>query len=246
MTLVAAAVCPHPPLLVPEIAAGAAMELDELREAVDSAVRRLLKVGADRLVTVGGGACTFTADKLESGYWADYGMPDRGVPEVWPGQHQPLSLRVAAWLLDRVDDAHAPSNLMSVLSVAEQAPAVACARLGAELAGTAERVAMLVMGDGSAGRSTQATGHVDPRAEPYDKRVAAALRTADAPALLSLDEELSRELQVAGRAPWQVLAGAVLAGDRRPWRAELHYDQAPYGVAYFVAYWELVAGAGAA
>jgi hypothetical protein len=35
--LVAAAVLPHPPVIVPEIAAGAAHELDDLRLACDEA-----------------------------------------------------------------------------------------------------------------------------------------------------------------------------------------------------------------
>ena len=39
--LIAAAVCPHPPLLVPELAGQAAAELDELRAACFEAVRRL-------------------------------------------------------------------------------------------------------------------------------------------------------------------------------------------------------------
>jgi hypothetical protein len=41
---------------------------------------------------------------------------------------------------------------------------------------------------------------------------------------------------VAGRAPWQVLAGAVEATGGN-WRGRLHYHAAPYGVAYLVATW---------
>jgi len=36
--LVAAAVCPHPPLLVPQLAAGGAPDLDKVRAACDAAV----------------------------------------------------------------------------------------------------------------------------------------------------------------------------------------------------------------
>ena len=53
--LVAAAVCPHPPLLVPEVAGAAAPELDDLRAACDVAVARLLAAGLTDLV-VGGAA----------------------------------------------------------------------------------------------------------------------------------------------------------------------------------------------
>ncbi|MBX6769006.1 MAG: hypothetical protein IRY90_17965 [Actinomadura rubrobrunea] len=41
MALVSAAVCPHPPLLVPEMAGAAAGELDGLPHACDDAVRTL-------------------------------------------------------------------------------------------------------------------------------------------------------------------------------------------------------------
>jgi hypothetical protein len=51
--LVAGAVCPHPPLLVPELAGGAAPELDALRAACDEAVRRLLAARPDLVVVVG-------------------------------------------------------------------------------------------------------------------------------------------------------------------------------------------------
>lgn len=240
VSLVAAAVCPHPPLLVPEVAAGAAAELDALRAAAEAAVRGLLRDRPDRLITVGSGAETFTVDNLEFGSMARYGMPDES-----PSPRLPLSLLIGAWLLNRIGVA----NPTSGISVRDDTPAAACAALGAELAGTADRVALLVMGDGSACRGTAAPGYDDPRAEPYDKEVAAALATADAEALLRLDETLSAQLRVAGRAPWQVLAGAALASDPtgspagaaangRAWHGELSYHGAPYGVAYFVARWE--------
>jgi hypothetical protein len=113
-------------------------------------------------------------------------------------------------------------------------PAPKALGLGRGLAGLADRVGLLVMGDGSACRTVKAPGYLDNRAEPYDAAVAAALAAADTAALAGLDGELSAVLQVSGRAPWQVLAGAAedagLAG-------ELLYDEAPYGVGYFVATW---------
>ena len=54
MPLVAAAVCPHPPLIVPRLAAGAAPELDPMRAACAAAVDALRGAGAERLVVVGG------------------------------------------------------------------------------------------------------------------------------------------------------------------------------------------------
>jgi hypothetical protein len=246
--LVAAAVCPHPPLLVPGLAAGAAGDLAALRGAAESAVRDVLRAGADRLVVVGSGAETFTAGELEFGSLAPYGMPDAHL-----SRRLPLSLSVGAWLLDRIDAASPTSTEMSSLAVCDDMSAAACAAIGAAFSGHrrepaaagesggGERVAFLVMGDGSACRGPRAPGYDDPRAQAYDEGVAAALATADAEALLALDEKLSAELLVAGRAAWQVLAGAALAGGRA-WRGRLHHAEAPFGVAYFVATWQALAG----
>ncbi|MHC5906030.1 hypothetical protein ACVNF4_19305 [Streptomyces sp. S6] len=51
--LVAAAVCPCPPLLVPEIAAGAAPELDAARAACTDALGVLAASRPDRLGVAG-------------------------------------------------------------------------------------------------------------------------------------------------------------------------------------------------
>ena len=146
----------------------------------------------------------------------------------------PLSLTIACWLLDRHEAD--PSDLL-LFGVSADADAARCASLGAALADRAPRVAMLVMGDASARRSLKGPGYLDERAEPYDDAVAAALATADTAALLALDVELSAELLVAGRAAWQVLAGAA---EGRSWSAAVTFDEAPYGVTYLVATWTAI------
>ena len=47
------AFCPHPPVIVPELAGGAAAELDELRCAATAAVRSLVDCPAERIVVIG-------------------------------------------------------------------------------------------------------------------------------------------------------------------------------------------------
>jgi aromatic ring-opening dioxygenase LigB subunit len=115
------------------------------------------------------------------------------------------------------------------------APVGACVALGGDLARRGRRVAMLAMGDGSARRSTKAPGYLDPRAQRYDADVAASLASADAGGLARLDPALSAELMAAGRAAWQVLAGAAGGGQ---FRGQLRRLAAPYGVAYLVASWK--------
>ncbi|MET8908508.1 hypothetical protein [Micromonospora sp. NPDC004551] len=238
MPLVAAAVCPHPPLIVPELAGAAAPELDDLRAAADAAVARLLAADPEVIVLLGGGPRTARFGTADHGSLRPFGL-DRDV-RLWKvncagAAVLPLSLTIGAWLVNR-SGTELPRLARAV--AADAAPAE-CAALGAELAAEFDgRTALLVLGDGSACRGVKAPGYDDPRAPAYDEGVAAALAGVDAEALLGLDPVLSAELKVAGRAPWQVLTGAVRAagGD---WRGDVTYHRAPYGVAYFVANWEL-------
>ncbi|WP_435205939.1 hypothetical protein [Micromonospora sp. bgisy143] len=236
MPLVAAAVCPHPPLLVPEVAGAAAGELDDLRSACDLAVGRLLATGADAVVLLGVGPVTGPVPPPATGSFQPWGV-DLDVPLV-PGQPDrgavlPLSLTVGAWLLSR----HTPPPQVTAVQVTADAGPAEVAALAAQVAAAGDRVALLVLGDGSACRGQQAPGYDDQRALPYDKGVATALAEADLDALRDLDPGLSAQLKVAGRAAWQVLADAARAGGGG-WRGELLHESAPYGVAYFVASWE--------
>ncbi|MDQ7906466.1 hypothetical protein RB614_18285 [Phytohabitans sp. ZYX-F-186] len=157
-----------------------------------------------------------------------------GLPEP-PGEPPslPLSLSVAAWLINRAFVPVLPVTTRFV-AIAESASAEECAAFARRLEPEGPW-ALLAMGDGSARRGTAAPGYDDPRALPYDEAVERALATADLDALRGLDPALSAELMAAGRAPWQVLAAAAAGGE---WRATVEYSGAPYGVAYFVASWE--------
>ncbi len=70
----------------------------------------------------------------------------------------------------------------------------------------------------------------------FDASVTSALAACDTETLLALDIELAADLLVAGRAPWQVLAGAVDASGGT-WTGSVTYADAPYGVQYTVATW---------
>ena len=90
------------------------------------------------------------------------------------------------------------------------------------------------MGDGSARRCERAPGYVDPRAEPFDAAVAAALAAGDAAALRALDPALGADLLAAGVPAWRVAGHAAAGVDLT---AELLHRSAPYGVGYLVASW---------
>ncbi len=235
------AVVPHPPLLVPEVAAGAAAEIAPLRNACLAVVSALAQrcphwvaVAVADPVPVTGGWGTF------AGYGADVQVtldPDgmsAGRVEL------PLPLLIAGWLRAQVCAAHIT---VAVSPVAPGSSTAQCRRIGTELAQRlrceGHPVGLLVLGDGAATHTLRAPGYLDSRAKELDGTVAAALAAADPPALLGLDAALASELLVAGREAWQVAAAA--AQSLAPaYRGELLYSAAPYGVGYHVALWDAV------
>ncbi|MCM3885366.1 class III extradiol dioxygenase subunit B-like domain-containing protein [Frankia sp. R82] len=276
MTFVAAVVCPHPPLLVPEVGGA---EPVAVRPVALDAVRRLAAAGPDRIVVVGDVgdvAAAIDFGPTATGTYAGYGVPltvglaahpgssptavlpaggeSVADPAGWSGDggepSLPLSLTTGAWLLA----ATGWPGVRTALGVPAGYSPDQAAELGARLAaGSAsdERLGLLVMGDGSARRTLKAPGGLDERAEPFDATVATALADVDPAGLLDLDPVLARDLLAAGRASWQVLAGALVATagataaitatrddtPRAAWTGELVYDEAPYGVGYLVAVW---------
>jgi hypothetical protein len=230
--IVAAAFLPNPPLLVPAVASGASTELETLRAACHAALRRVDAQGAARLALIGSGDSSAMHSPVARGSLSSYGVSldvHLGSPACGGALELPLSLTVGAWLLA---DALGPSTGAVGFSVG---PDFTTSRAAVELLALAEseRVGLVVMGDGSARRSTTAPGYLDPRAAPFDAAVEAALRDGEVEALAALDEKLGAELLAFGVPAWRAAAG-VLVGD---YDAELLYAAAPYGVGYFAATW---------
>ncbi|MGW7524616.1 class III extradiol dioxygenase subunit B-like domain-containing protein [Streptomyces sp. NPDC054783] len=235
--LVAAAVCPCPPVLVPEVAAGAAPELDAARSACSDALGVLAAARPDLLVVVGpaeqSGRGSFPQGAPGSfrGFGVDVEVRLGPAGDTVSERELPPSLAVGAWLLERTDWADAP---IEGLGVGEPLAPERCAEAGREIGAKARRVALLVMGDASACRTVKAPGYLDERAAPFDAEVARALGAADLAAVQALDAGLAAELKASGRAPWQVLAGAAEGANLS---GALLYEDAPYGVGYVVAAW---------
>jgi hypothetical protein len=226
MPPVAAAVLPHPPLLVPELAGGAAAELDPLRSACRAALAAVLAV-ADLTVVVGDGPVWGVPDPGATGSFRPYGadveveLPGlaalvlAGLPEPARLSSLPLSLAVAAALLADLDPG--PTQLFAVSVPASFGPGAA-ASVGHTLAASAarsageneggRRVGVVAMGDLSACRSHLAPGAFRQEAAQFDASVAQAFRDGAPARLLELDPKQATELLAAGRVPLQVLAGA--------------------------------------
>ncbi len=233
--ILGAAFCPHPPVLVPQAASGTTDELDELRAACRVAISAAC---AGRLpVLLGAGPVSRIHSPQARGSLAAFGVPGEialragadGADTAAPVE-LPLSLTVGAWL---VCDALGPASGARAFSVGPDfATSRAAAACGELVAGS--DVALVVLADGSARRSTSAPGYLDERASGFDAAVAAALAGGDGAELQRLDDQLGTELLAGGLPAWHA-AGALLAGRR--FQARVDYDAAPFGVGYFVATW---------
>jgi len=143
------AVVPTPPLLVPELAAGAAEETAPVRDACLAAVRAVasecgkwIAVGAGRTPTeIGAGA-----RGSFRGYGVDVPVTLSGDDVRDPREKSvalPLPALVAGWLRERAD---AASVRVRVLDQA--LPRAACVGLGHRLGEDEDGVGLLILGDG--------------------------------------------------------------------------------------------------
>jgi hypothetical protein len=100
--LIAGAVCPHPPLLIPAALGAAASdppaELRKVTDAAAQAVALLVAAEPDLIAVVGGGPVDREYGPAAAGGLHDYGVH----VTVGPGEPVlPLSLTVGRWLLER-------------------------------------------------------------------------------------------------------------------------------------------------
>jgi len=238
--IVAAALCPAPPLLVRELT-GIDQVVPELRVACLAAAAELAAAIPDVIVVVGPAQQTRTwaegtleLSKFAPGVRsaatkaadATPGAGSQGVLASAPDL--PTSLGIGAWLL--TEAGYAGDRIL--WSVGHDEPTARCADVGAEFPSVRERVALLVMADGSARRTLKAPGYLDDRSAGFDASVEHAIRDGELDLLLSIDAGLARELMASGRPAWQVLAGAMRG---RMVTSEIRYCDAPFGVAYLVA-----------
>ena len=248
--IVAAAICPSPPLLVGELTGQGAV-LPELRTACAAAVARLLASAPDVVAIVGPAEATGPRDPAGELSLASFAPAlrarghrhagrsssdnskrcDAVLPAAAPAL--PLALGIGALLLDEAGY-RGPRVLRGI---AEDEPPAACLALGRGIAASAPRVALLAVGDGTARRSASAPGYLDERAAPFDAAVERAVRDGDLPAIAALDPALAADLLAAGRPAWQALAGALAAdySGASSLETEILYSDAPLGVAYLVA-----------
>jgi hypothetical protein len=224
--LSAIAIVPSAPVMVPELAASAAAELADLREAAFSAAASLPR----RWLAVGVGSADSVVGAEQVGTFAGYGVDLRVALSSSAGDapgELPLCALITGWLRGVVDgDARAEVRVYS----GDHASDAALARgraLRAEIDDAPDPVGVLVVADGMHTLTPPAPGGYDPDSVPVQAALDEALAGGDASALARLPDT------VVGRVAYQVLAGLEPA----PRSTKELYRGAPYGVGYFAGVW---------
>ncbi|WP_187687809.1 hypothetical protein [Nocardia wallacei] len=243
-----AVLIPSPPVLVPELCGGrpvgdaghVAAQVPRLRAEVLAAGRALAEF-ARRWTVVGTGAADAVVEPDAAGTFVGFGADVRvGLSEAAlsgaADPELPLPALIGGWLRGEVArDAVAEARIVDARADPRYC-AEAGAKLRRELDASPEDRGVLVVADGAATLSTRAPGYLDPRAEGVQERIDRALAAGDRSALAALDDRLCAELDVSGRAAFQVLAGLFDVDDTAPC-VESRYRAAPFGVGYQVSVW---------
>lgn len=223
--LTAVAIIPSPPLLVPELAGGAAAEVADLREAVLRAAAAL----PDRWVAVGVGRAELRVGPAAAGTFAGFGV-DVAValaPGVHPVVELPLCALITGWVRGQVS----PDAVAEVRCYPDDAddPVGIGRALRAELDAVADPVGVLIVADGCRTLTPSAPGGYEPAHAAVQTALDDALGRGETGALAGLSPA------VVGQVAFEVLAGLT---EPAPSSADELYRGAPYGVGYFVGTWQ--------
>ena len=200
--------------MVPELAASAAAELADLREAVFAAAASL----PSRWIAIGVGPADALIGPAQSGTFAGYGVdlrvalsPDAGDA---PGE-LPLCALITGWVRGQVD----PQARAEVRVYSDDHGLDAALdrgrRLRAEIDDAADPVGVLVVADGAHTLTPPAPGGYDPDSIPVQAALDDALAGGDTAALTRLPHT------VVGRVAYQVLAGLTGVRHRGPPRSSI-------------------------
>ena len=234
--LSAIAIIPSAPVMVPELAANAADELADLREAVFTAAGSL----PARWIAIGIGAVDGVLSPDRTGTFAGYGV-DRCVT-LSPGAADtptelPLCALIAGWVRGQAKpDARAEVRVYAAEHDVDAAVARG-RRLRAEIDEAVDSIGVLVVADGAHTLTPPAPGGYDPDSIPTQAALDDALAAGDDAALTRLPDT------IVGRVAYQVLAGLTERGiSQSSSRPDLRsakelYRGAPYGVGYFAGVW---------
>ncbi|MFF3560446.1 hypothetical protein ACFYXS_10485 [Streptomyces sp. NPDC002574] len=212
--LVAAVVCPCLPSLTFATDMGVPAAPERLREACAEAVAALLAEDPEIVGVVGPGPRSF--------------LHEKGTP----ASRLPVALGVGAWLLQQAGW----TGPVRAYELDDNRTWPMNGEDGVHLARWADRVGLLVLGNGPTHAGADGAPRPDPRVEEIDAGIAVALANGDVDGFFpTMDAGLARELEVSGRSPWQLLDGADADEDLTTHR--LLYAETVDSVSCFVATW---------
>lgn len=226
--LSALAIVPSAPVMVPELASGAAAETADLRAAALEAVRGL----PARWIAIGVAEQDGVYGPDRAGTFGGYGVDIRVAlsPEATTSAPTalPLCALICGWLRGQ---ARPDARVETRAYRAEHAGPVALgfgARLREQIDADAADIGVVIVADGANTLTPAAPGGYDEDSPTVQSALDDALAAGDCAALTRLPSG------VLGRVGYQVLAGLAGTGPRTA--AEL-YRGAPYGVGYFAGVW---------
>jgi hypothetical protein len=223
----AIAIIPSAPVLVPELAGAAALEVAELGAAVLAAAALL----PPRWIAVGTGRADGVVGPDHVGTFAGFGVDVqvRLSPQASQPAQFPVCALLAGWVRGRAQP-DAGAQVRVYRSDHDADTALARGRqLRAEIDRAPDPIGVLVVADGANTLTERAPGGYDPGAADAQLALDDALASGDVAALTRLPE------QILGRVAFQVLAGLTEPGPRT---AKELYRGAPYGVGYFAGVWQ--------
>jgi hypothetical protein len=228
--LSAIAIVPSAPVLVPELAGGAAAEVADLTSAMFAAAALL----PPRWIVVGTGRADQALGPDHAGTFAGFGVDVqvRLSPQASQPAEFPLCALIGAWVRGQArPEASAAVRVYRSDHDADDAWARG-RQLRADIDQSADPIGVLVVADGAHTLTPKAPGGYD----PGDSRPAAAQQALD-DALAGGDIDALAALpgQILGRVAFQVLAGLTEPGPRT---AKELYRGAPFGVGYFAGVWQ--------
>jgi hypothetical protein len=225
------AIVPSAPVLVPELAGGAAAEIADLTAAVLAAASLL----PARWVVVGTGRTDEIVGPHRVGTFAGFGVDVRVrlQPQCPEAAQAPVELPLCALLGALVRGQARPDATAEVRVYRSDHESLAALALGrslrAELGQSSDPIGVLIVADGANTLTPAAPGGHQPGNANAQLALDDALASGDVATLIRLPD------QILGRVAFQVLAGLAEPGPRT---AKEFYRGAPYGVGYFAGVWQ--------
>lgn len=259
MSMVFGAVCPHPPLLVPQVGGDRLKEVSKSKRALEEISLRIKAKNVDTIVivtphgAVGQAAVPVYTGHVFEGNFAQFGQsrpnysfkgdPELGLAVVKDTQ---LASACSETLLDHgvlvpLHYSYAAGIKKPLLPIAVAfMPLSKLFEFGKSLAKTADRlgrnIALIASADLSHRLTTDAPAGYSPRGKEFDDKLVALVENYNVSGILKFDPDLAED--AAQDALWSlaILLGALDGKNARP---EVLSYEGPFGVGYLVAAFEV-------